>query len=382
MVEYCNPKVSSRKHHVHAHPADVETDVLSWPTGWTFLWTRPTPSGTATGRRSETPELIQLAKNMRQANARGEKLALYDALETNDSAVQVLGDETLCEIGRELVDTVRGKLLAENAPNADIRPSLSKLEEAIDRFVIHANHDGSRPDSFGVAIDAPENADTEYSAHKINEDWLDFQSAFSEFLLTDNESPEVIGEYTDSGGTFATVYDENLARVTTLYGFVGPIEFEDGSVEDYFMVVAEEEAIATETDDEYFASTFNQWWFTVEYGPRKDTAWIPAFFTERFDLGGQQFLAYTAEIDYYQADKDYSGYELPYDFATMTLIVHEDEDLQWEILDYYIETYQLVYSGPDDEEGMVQFDKATFQIALGDKIQFWEYRFQPGGPGQ
>ena len=272
------------------------------------------------------------------------------------------------------------QLLAENAPNADNRPSLSKLAEAIDRFVIHANHDGSRPDSFGVAIDAPENADTEYSAHKINEDWLDFQSAFSEFLLTDNESPEVIGEYTDSGGTFATVYDENLARVTTLYGFVEPIEFEDGSVEDYFMVVAEEEAIATETDDEYFAPTFNQWWFTVEYGPRKDTAWIPAFFTERFDLGGQQFLAYTAEIDYYQADKDYSGYELPYDFATMTLIVHEDEDLQWEILDYYIETYQLVYSGPDDEEGMVQFDKATFQIAFGDKIQFWNVGFSLEDP--
>jgi type I site-specific restriction-modification system R (restriction) subunit len=46
-------------------------------------------------------ELIQLAKQMREANARGEKLnlseeelAFYDALETNDSAVKVLGDET------------------------------------------------------------------------------------------------------------------------------------------------------------------------------------------------------------------------------------------------------------------------------------------------
>ena len=117
--------------------------MLSWPTGWTLLWTRPTPSGTATGRRSETPELIQLAKNMRQANARGEKLALYDALETNDSAVQVLGDETLCEIGRELVDTVRGKLLAENAPNADVRPSLSKLAEAI-AGITHIKLPGSK----------------------------------------------------------------------------------------------------------------------------------------------------------------------------------------------------------------------------------------------
>ena len=162
--------------------------------------------------------------------------------------------------------------------------------------------------------------------------------------------------------------------------FVQPIEFEDGSVEDYFMVVAEEEAIATETEDEYFAPTFNQWWFTVEHDPGKDTAWIPAFFTERFESGGQQFLVYTAEIDYYQADKDYSGQQLPYDFATMTLIVHEDEELQWELLDYYIETYQLLYSGPDDEEGTFQFDKATFQIAPGDAVQFWNFGFSLEDP--
>ncbi len=47
-------------------------------------------------------ELIGLAKEMREANARGEalgltedELAFYDALETNDSAVKVLGDDTL-----------------------------------------------------------------------------------------------------------------------------------------------------------------------------------------------------------------------------------------------------------------------------------------------
>ena len=47
-------------------------------------------------------ELIELARAMREANLRGEQLGLtedelafYDALETNDSAVQVLGDETL-----------------------------------------------------------------------------------------------------------------------------------------------------------------------------------------------------------------------------------------------------------------------------------------------
>ena len=62
-------------------------------------------------------ELIGLAREMREANARGEQLglaedelALYDALETNDSAVQVLGDEILCRIARELVETVRNNV--------------------------------------------------------------------------------------------------------------------------------------------------------------------------------------------------------------------------------------------------------------------------------
>ena len=52
-------------------------------------------------------ELIGLAHEMREANARGEplglsddELAFYDALGVNDSAVQVLGDETLRDIAR------------------------------------------------------------------------------------------------------------------------------------------------------------------------------------------------------------------------------------------------------------------------------------------
>jgi len=59
-------------------------------------------------------ELIQLAKKMREGERRGEKLnltedevAFYDALEVNDSAVKVLGDETLRTIARELVETIR-----------------------------------------------------------------------------------------------------------------------------------------------------------------------------------------------------------------------------------------------------------------------------------
>ena len=62
-------------------------------------------------------ELIALAREMREANARGEKLGLredelafYDALSENDSAVEILGDEILGVIARELVSTVRNNV--------------------------------------------------------------------------------------------------------------------------------------------------------------------------------------------------------------------------------------------------------------------------------
>ena len=59
-------------------------------------------------------ELIKLAQEMRESNARGEQmglsedeLAFYDALASNESAVQVMGDEQLRVMARELVETVR-----------------------------------------------------------------------------------------------------------------------------------------------------------------------------------------------------------------------------------------------------------------------------------
>lgn len=59
-------------------------------------------------------ELIALAKKVRAADQRGEdlglssdELAFYDAVAANESAVQVLGDETLRDIARELVQLVR-----------------------------------------------------------------------------------------------------------------------------------------------------------------------------------------------------------------------------------------------------------------------------------
>ncbi len=83
-------------------------------------------------------ELIQLAREMREANARGEELGLsedelafYDALETNDSAVQVLGDETLRTIARELVETVRNNVTIDWTLRENVRAQLRVLVKRI-----------------------------------------------------------------------------------------------------------------------------------------------------------------------------------------------------------------------------------------------------------
>ena len=83
-------------------------------------------------------ELIQLARDMREANARGEalgltedELAFYDALETNDSAVHVLGDETLRDIARELVETVRNNVKIDWTLRENVRANLRRLVKRI-----------------------------------------------------------------------------------------------------------------------------------------------------------------------------------------------------------------------------------------------------------
>ena len=83
-------------------------------------------------------ELIELAREMREAGARGERLGLseeelafYDALETNDSAVQVLGDQALRDIARQLVDTVRDNVTIDWTLRENVRANLRRLVRRI-----------------------------------------------------------------------------------------------------------------------------------------------------------------------------------------------------------------------------------------------------------
>jgi len=83
-------------------------------------------------------ELIDLARAMREAHLRGERLGLredevafYDALEVNDSAVMVLGDETLRKIAQELVETVRRNVTIDWTVKESVRAKLRALVKRV-----------------------------------------------------------------------------------------------------------------------------------------------------------------------------------------------------------------------------------------------------------
>jgi type I restriction enzyme R subunit len=83
-------------------------------------------------------KLIELAKRIKTARERGQKLGLnqdelafYDALETNDSAVQLMGDDVLRTIAQELVAQVRANATVDwsvrESSKARMRLTVKKL---------------------------------------------------------------------------------------------------------------------------------------------------------------------------------------------------------------------------------------------------------------
>ena len=83
-------------------------------------------------------ELIELAKKIKEADRRGEELnltedeiAFYDALEVNDSAVKVLGDETLKIIAKELVETVRNNVTIDWTLRENVQAKLRVMVKRV-----------------------------------------------------------------------------------------------------------------------------------------------------------------------------------------------------------------------------------------------------------
>lgn len=79
-------------------------------------------------------ELIRIAREVKEADKRGEalglnedELAFYDALETSDSAVSVLGDEQLRNIARELAEKVKCNATIDWTVKESVRAKLMVL---------------------------------------------------------------------------------------------------------------------------------------------------------------------------------------------------------------------------------------------------------------
>lgn len=83
-------------------------------------------------------ELIELARKVREEKNRGkqqnmteDEIAFYDALEANDSAVKVLGDETLKKIALELTQMIRNSVTIDwtqrESVQAEIRLKVKKI---------------------------------------------------------------------------------------------------------------------------------------------------------------------------------------------------------------------------------------------------------------
>ena len=75
---------------------------------------------------------------MRRAQGRGDKLrlsddelAFYDALDAGNSAVKVLGDETLRTMARELVETVQSNVTNDWVLRESVRVRLQTLVKRI-----------------------------------------------------------------------------------------------------------------------------------------------------------------------------------------------------------------------------------------------------------
>jgi type I restriction enzyme R subunit len=83
-------------------------------------------------------ELIELAREIRKADKRGEQLGLsdeelafYDALQASGSVAQVLGEPTLKRIAQEIVQTVRRNITIDWARRENVRAHLRRLVKRI-----------------------------------------------------------------------------------------------------------------------------------------------------------------------------------------------------------------------------------------------------------
>ena len=108
-------------------------------------------------------ELIELAKEVAAEGNRGahftppldsDELAFYDAVATNESAVELQGEDVLAEIARELVGVMRRDIKTDWTVRDDVR---AKLRSSIKRLLVKYKYPPDKqPEAIRLVIEQME----------------------------------------------------------------------------------------------------------------------------------------------------------------------------------------------------------------------------------
>lgn len=120
-------------------------------------------------------ELIELAKDVAAEAARGstfspplssDELAFYDAVATNESAVEVQGGDVLAQIARELVSVMRRDVRTDWTVRDDVR---AKLRSSIKRLLVKYKYPPDKqPEAIKLVMDQMESMAPRYANDRVN----------------------------------------------------------------------------------------------------------------------------------------------------------------------------------------------------------------------
>ena len=164
--------------------------------------------------------------------------------------------------------------------------------------------------------------------------------------------------------TMATFNDKNLKQVLTVYGNV---------VDGIFLTTAVLPTLRAgfdaNTSNTYMSTIWNQKWYTMKpAADSKINPWLPLILKERRENGD---TVYEAEIDYVDANGDYSNYKEgeKFDYARLQIVV----DKQNKLVSNIVLPYTITLT--EDGKESILLGKTNGSLKIGDKITFYSQNY-------
>lgn len=267
-----------------------------------------------------------------------------------------------------------------------LRDSAEQVLTVLEDYILYANSDSTKPNAYGVTI-APMIDGGQLRKNQIPSEnfWALVDNIYQNFSQSDSTAPAIMASKTSKKptlsvemprrsyqqketGTSATIVDENLKKVTTLYGNI--LTDEEGNR--VFASVAELQTFKTEKENEYFTPTWNQKWFLVKFDSGEfDDSPLFLTFTRSYKNkdNGKEYIVYSAEIDFVNPTKNYSESEQKFDWARLDLTVDENDN----VVTTSIHPYKVHYKSEEDQTGHVVFEKYGKPLAIKDQIRMLSY---------